>query len=366
MGNNNSENKMSEEQRQGSKNTNNIQENEKQYYTDLYNDLPREVVDILMQTHPLMGKAEEADAAAYRTRRPQQRDMDVIKKERMNKVGQEIQKEMVQLNPERAMDSPQRIKNEKKRQATPQNNRPQDKLSSRLDENHSPEDERIQFVQIRGDYQSKAKQNMSEQPSNPKKKAKKQPREEFDFGKGNVNANRKNHAYKDIDFDAKAKEEELNRLYDDDFEDDEKISLGDYKKIILFSVVVLFVVGFLGYKCVSLSTKLEKAQEELSSMVDINDKYETARMEILTLKDEINRLNGGEPAAGDGTENGDIISSDEYDVYTATASDTYWGMAQKFYGNGTEYTIILEANGLTENDSVKAGQRYKIPKKKTE
>ena len=46
---------------------------DKEYYADLYNDLPKEVQDILMQTHPLMGRAnEDTEAAAYRTRRPQQ------------------------------------------------------------------------------------------------------------------------------------------------------------------------------------------------------------------------------------------------------------------------------------------------------
>lgn len=33
-----------------------LSETDKGYYEDLYNDLPKEVVDILMQTHPLMGK----------------------------------------------------------------------------------------------------------------------------------------------------------------------------------------------------------------------------------------------------------------------------------------------------------------------
>lgn len=36
-----------------------LSETDKGYYEDLYNDLPKEVVDILMQTHPLMGKNDD-------------------------------------------------------------------------------------------------------------------------------------------------------------------------------------------------------------------------------------------------------------------------------------------------------------------
>lgn len=47
-----------------------LSETDKGYYEDLYNDLPKEVVDILMQTHPLMGKNDDLEATAYRARRP--------------------------------------------------------------------------------------------------------------------------------------------------------------------------------------------------------------------------------------------------------------------------------------------------------
>ena len=41
-----------------------LSETDKGYYEDLYNDLPKEVVDILMQTHPLMGKNDALEATA--------------------------------------------------------------------------------------------------------------------------------------------------------------------------------------------------------------------------------------------------------------------------------------------------------------
>jgi|GEM_PF-4149542 len=50
-----------------------LSETDKGYYEDLYNDLPKEVVDILMQTHPLMGKNDDLEATAYRTPPPETR-----------------------------------------------------------------------------------------------------------------------------------------------------------------------------------------------------------------------------------------------------------------------------------------------------
>lgn len=44
---------------------------DKEYYADLYNDLPKEVQDILMQTHPLM-------AAPMRIQKRQHTAQDVL------------------------------------------------------------------------------------------------------------------------------------------------------------------------------------------------------------------------------------------------------------------------------------------------
>ena len=38
-----------------------LSQTDKEYYNDLYQDLPQEVQDILMQTHPLMGKNEKKE-----------------------------------------------------------------------------------------------------------------------------------------------------------------------------------------------------------------------------------------------------------------------------------------------------------------
>ena len=69
---------MSDERFEGRNASRGMSDTDKGYYEDLYTDLPKEVVDILMQTHPLMGKNDsDAEATAYRSRRPQRRE-DVV------------------------------------------------------------------------------------------------------------------------------------------------------------------------------------------------------------------------------------------------------------------------------------------------
>ncbi len=48
-------------------------------------------------------------------------------------------------------------------------------------------------------------------------------------------------------------------------------------------------------------------------------------------------------------------------TYTVVAGDNPWTIAQKVYGNGSRYTIILAANGMTESTRLKVGMVLKIP-----
>ena len=83
---------MSDERFEGRNASRGMSDTDKGYYEDLYTDLPKEVVDILMQTHPLMGKNDsDAEATAYRSRRPQRReDVEEVREARMQQVGYEI------------------------------------------------------------------------------------------------------------------------------------------------------------------------------------------------------------------------------------------------------------------------------------
>lgn len=49
------------------------------------------------------------------------------------------------------------------------------------------------------------------------------------------------------------------------------------------------------------------------------------------------------------------------ETYTVQAGDSPWTIAQKVYGDGTKYKLIMEANGLTDQTRLRVGTVLKIP-----
>jgi len=49
------------------------------------------------------------------------------------------------------------------------------------------------------------------------------------------------------------------------------------------------------------------------------------------------------------------------ETYTVQAGDSPWTIAQKVYGDGTKYKLIMEANGLTDQTRLRVGTILKIP-----
>lgn len=56
-------------------------------------------------------------------------------------------------------------------------------------------------------------------------------------------------------------------------------------------------------------------------------------------------------------------SSSSGQTYTTQKGDTLWGIAKKFYGNGSRWTVIAEANGLSKDSPISSGMKLKIPAK---
>lgn len=48
--------------------------------------------------------------------------------------------------------------------------------------------------------------------------------------------------------------------------------------------------------------------------------------------------------------------------YTVVKDDTYWKIAMKVYGDGSQYKKILDANNLEQDTLLEVGQKLKIPK----
>jgi hypothetical protein len=342
---------------------------DKAYYKDLYQDLPGEVVEILMQTHPLMGKKDmDPEATAYRYKRGTAgHDVETIKRARMQQVGQEIDAQMQEAQsyvPKRAKQNEDsehghnvEEKQKKENKTAPSSNTMQ----------YEDEDDRVQYIKIKTDDKKK-RRYVEEKTEHKKRKHKKNS----DIAE--------NSFIDDFDFIKKEKEEHLNCLYEEDEYEDEGFNLDDStKKILLMGGIGLCLLIVLFIQCVSLSGKLAKAKEEIAAFNDISTKYEELQMEKLTLEDEIKALRNGEPfekeaslgensaqsvekPSDSSTTQTQNTSTDEYEIYTAKQDDTFWDISKSFYGNGAYYTRILEANGLKESDIIREGQQLKIPK----
>ena len=57
--------------------------------------------------------------------------------------------------------------------------------------------------------------------------------------------------------------------------------------------------------------------------------------------------------------NSDLSGEIQNGIYTVKSGDTMWGIAEKFYGSGTEYARIMRDNGLSKS-AVWVGQKLKI------
>ena len=54
-------------------------------------------------------------------------------------------------------------------------------------------------------------------------------------------------------------------------------------------------------------------------------------------------------------------SSTTYKTYTVVKGDTLWGIAKRYYGNGSRYPEIARANNIANPDIIHIGQKLLIP-----
>lgn len=353
---------------------------DKEYYADLYNDLPKEVQDILMQTHPLMGRAnEDTEAAAYRTRRPQREDVEEVKEARMQQVGSEINE--IKRAPQQEGDPTRYVS---RRARSMESEYAESPRGSMAEDDYN---EDIQYVSVMpARKKSRIMEEVTIQTSAPqksgmKKKKQKKEREEMPFSDMERSGDRPR--YEDIDFEERAKQEHLDSLYGDGYNDDYRGG-GRSKLPLILGMIGLVLIIFLIFRTVTLSSQLEEAQQKVTETQDLNERYEQVQLEKMQLQEELDALQNPDGAAaqentegnaddsetttGDSTSGSDSNTSSSSSgsssgttEYTVQQGETPWSMAQKFYGNGAEYTKILEANGLQEGDNIQPGDVLKIP-----
>lgn len=206
-------------------------------------------------------------------------------------------------------------------------------------------------------------QTSAPQKSGMKKKKQKKEREEMPFSDMERAGDRPR--YEDIDFEERAKQEHLDSLYDDDYR---RLQRRQKEQ-------TAFDSGYRwsGAHCFSDLQDCDtvqpagRRQQKVTETQDLNEKYEQIQLEKMQLQEELDALKNPDGAKTETTADGEKTESTTTDDkketssttssagmkdYTVQQGDTPWTMAQKFYGNGAEYTKILEANGLQEGANI--------------
>ena len=188
------------------------------------------------------------------------------------------------------------------------------------------------------------------------------------------------------------KPEDKNRVLDDFFDENDDYYYEEksfnVKNIAIVLLVVVVIANFaLIYNNFTTNARLSEANAKIENHEELQEKNEELKLIILGLEEQLaNQVVveealpvdevGEEPEENNG-EQGSVeqppatvatqpetpptAPQETYDTYTVVEGDSYWIIAHKTLGNGTLYQRILDANQLTENDSIKPGQTLKIP-----
>ena len=354
-----------------------LNEADKGYYEELYTDLPKEVVDILMQTHPLMGKNDDAGATAYRTqprsRRPQREDVEEVREARMQQVGNEINE--ISKAPQQEGD-PTRYVSRRARNMEDQTAAP--RAAAQEDEY----DDGIQYVSVMpARKKSKIVEEVTLQTTAAPASRRRKSREPQPFEDMGRDARDNRPRYESLDFEERAKQEHLDSLYDSDYDDEDEFR-GRSKLAIVLGVLAVVVIIVLIFRMVSINSKMQEMQSQITQAEEYKAKYEQVQLEKMQVEEELANLKNPDANAATNAENsgdgntgstgGDTSStggsttagttSSGYTEYTVQSGDTAWTIAQKVLGNGAQYQKILDANGLKESDALQIGSTIKIPK----
>ncbi len=146
--------------------------------------------------------------------------------------------------------------------------------------------------------------------------------------------------------------------------------------LVLLALLLVFVLG----RCTAGDGGA--SDEQLQSL---EEEVETLRSQRDALQAEIDALEAGgtdpEPEDdddngngeddgdnGDGEGDADNANGDDDDAadgdartHEVNSSDTLYTIAQEYYGDGSKFTLITEANNLSRDDPLRVGQVLEIP-----
>lgn len=372
----------------------NLNNNDIDSCDDIYSELPKEVVDMLKKTHPLMAKeanSKSDDATNSQSEEfsripslPSSRGDDVseVREARMQKVGDELEeiKNYPPMEGDPTKFATRRDVNEVLEGINVVLRTPKEvKKMNGEDDQERPKDindDGIEFVSV---VPARNKFNDRDAVSYPTSRVNGQTADGQGTSKkkrkmqGDNNMKNQKVPYDDIDFEEREKQEQLDNLYDDGYYEDDVMFSGREKTFTIAFGVGIVAILFLSFRLASLSTALEKAEMDLANSLEMNTKYEELQLQNMNLQERLDALL---PSDGSFVENSSVDGADgsvpfeageEGDlgtitVYTVVEGDNGWSIAQKVYGNGSRFTEILEANGLKESDTIRVGMKLNIPR----
>lgn len=139
----------------------------------------------------------------------------------------------------------------------------------------------------------------------------------------------------------------------------------------IVSVVLLIVSGalFILLSKTNAQLKIEKAnvtQMTATAVASTNllNQVEDLQNQLKVLKDENETLK--QESVKNESENSESLEPDSEETiteYVVQPGDSIWKISKKVYGNGDMYIKILEANNMTNEDTLISGQKLVIPPK---
>ncbi|MEA4972078.1 MAG: LysM peptidoglycan-binding domain-containing protein [Candidatus Metalachnospira sp.] len=398
-----------------------------EYYKKLYDDLPEDVAEMLIGTHPLMKKeisdelthsikirsAKEKNLRAVRE--PSEMPEDEAEINEQAELFQEPEQRIVpSRDPVEPEEEPLENKNRymeeyvgditsytrglvaspagKKQKKEKQEEKPI-QMEEPINDDKSEDDITAEMIakMLGGGNVSPVDETeydefeLEEPEEEQPKKPVKTENKEYKHSK----KKRRQIDQKDLEISNIEKQANLNELFreDDDYYDEKHSSISVARIVIIVAAVVVF--AFLIYKAASLSGQVSKLNAQIETYKTMEKDYEQLKLDNLSLTEQVQSLNS--QTGGDASNSGDNDntttpastnnnsssngsssnnssnnsssnnSSSSSTTYTVKSGDTYWAIAAKEYGNGSYYTKILSANGLSENDKLKEGMTLTIP-----
>lgn len=316
------------------------------YFDSLYDDLPKEIADLLKSNHPFAeNDSHEETLEEKRARRAA-----------MRKEAKAAKRSVKWEEPELVFEEV----NEPKEEAVEESKEESEPKKVMFDES---------AVIKKAMEEAHISAPIEEEP------ATEEPEEE-EIEEAPVKKGKKKAKAYDDDFDEDDKEAALKRFFDDDddYYDDEKGGIGKVIVIILL-IVAIVAAGFFAMQYMSLKGELASYTSQTEEIEKYKSENDELKLQLTTLEDEIGSLKAENEAlkaaatqpeetneaGNETTAPAETTPSSNETTYTVKDGDSYWSIAAKVYGDGTKYQKILDANGLKESDDLSIGQTLKIP-----